>query len=464
MKLPFRLCFFFLLGLLAMFFPGGTGPGRAVAAGPAPAAQVLTLDAAIQEALSNYPLLQAAREKQLQALAAVKEANADLLPKVSTSYSYFRLHSKPYGIFGPAGKIYIGDEDVNTWRISAVQPLFTGFALTTRKKMAGLEVCGRELAEEQLAMDVVKNVKIAYYRIFLARERLAVARQQVENLAAHEHDTVSLYGQGMVPYNDLLQARVALAQARQYQEQTRRDLELARSALNLLLNRDLQQRFELEKVAAEPQVDERQLADLYREALANRPEISRLQVLQEEARLAVTMAKSRYYPQISLVGSYEQSGDDFGGRDNDYRNSDTAAIGIQADWTFFEWGKTGAAAGRRLHEVKALEQKMAAVRNQVRLEVQTAWSGVLLAATNARTAAAAVAQAEENYRITNVQYQQQLATSTTLLDAVTFLTRARNSYNEALYGCLIARAELERSLGRRGPAAAESREQPEKKN
>ncbi|MBW1644748.1 MAG: TolC family protein [Deltaproteobacteria bacterium] len=436
-----------LLLLAAMFCLVPAAPLRA--ASPPAAPTVLTLDAAIGEALRNYPLLQAAMEKQLQAEEAAREVSTDLLPKLNTSYSYFRLHSKPYGFFGPAGKIYIGDDDVNTWRISAVQPLFTGFALTTRKKMAGLEITGRQLEKEQLAMDVVKNVKVAYYRVFLARERLAVAQQQVKNLAAHEHDTVSLYQQGMIPYNDLLQARVALAQARQYREKTRRDLDLARSALNLLMNHDLRQQFELEKLTVEPRDDGNELEALFKEALANRPEISHLQLRKQQAQLAVTMARSRYYPQVSLVGSYEQSGDDFGGRHNSYRNSDTAAVGIQADWTFFEWGKTRAAEKRNLHQLQALEQKIAAVQNQIRLEVQTASSGVRLAAVNTRTAAEAVAQAEENYRITNVQYQQQMATSTTLLDAVTFLTRARNSYYEALYGYLIARAELERSLGQR---------------
>jgi hypothetical protein len=42
-----------------------------------------------------------------------------------------------------------------------------------------------------------------------------------------------------------------------------------------------------------------------------------------------------------------------------------------------------------------------------------------------------------------------LATATTLLDAVTFLGRTRNNYYDSLFGCLQARAELERALGRR---------------
>ncbi len=439
---------FFLCLLLTTATATWPGRSQAQAVDKQPDIAVLTLETAIQEALKNYPLLQAAAEQQHQAEETAKAATADLLPKLSTSYTYYRLNDKPYGIFGPAGKIYIGDQDDHTWKINAVQPLFTGFALTTRKKMAGLEVAGKELAREQAVLDLVKNVKVAYYRIVLARKRLQVARQMVDNLTAHEHDTEILYHQGMIAYNDLLQARVARSQARLQQEKAERDLDLARAALNLLMNHNLQQRFKVAELAIEPQTSSEKLESLFQEALDQRPEISHLQVQLDQAKMAVTMARSRYYPQVSLVGSYAQNGHNFGGSDNDYRNSDTAAVGLQADWTFFEWGKTRAEEKQSLHALKALENKMSAVKNQVRLEVQTAFSNLQLAAVNTKTAAAAVDQAEENYRITNVQYQQQMASSTTLLDAVTFLTRTKNSYHEALYGFLIARAELERALGR----------------
>ncbi|NIA19473.1 MAG: hypothetical protein GWP07_03435 [Xanthomonadaceae bacterium] len=56
-------------------------------------------------------------------------------------------------------------------------------------------------------------------------------------------------------------------------------------------------------------------------------------------------------------------------------------------------------------------------------------------------------QARENYRIVNLQYQQQVATSTLVLDAATFLSQAENSYYGALYGFMIARAELEQAAG-----------------
>jgi len=192
------------------------GPARP-AEQPSPT-RLLTLKEAIAETLANHPLRQAALEQQLAAEATSAAAGADLLPKLSTSYSYFRLHNQPYFRIDPVGKIPYSDKDVNIWSIRAVQPLFTGFRLTTRKKMAGLELKGKELAREQITLDLVKNTKLAYYQIFLAQKHLLVAEKTLGDLKRHESDTLALYNQGIVAYNDLLQARVALAQARRLEE------------------------------------------------------------------------------------------------------------------------------------------------------------------------------------------------------------------------------------------------------
>lgn len=421
----------------------------AAAADKQSSSRLLTLETAIQETLANHPLRQAALEQQLAAKASSSAAKADLLPKLTTSYSYFRLNSQPYFRINPVGKIPYSDKDVNIWSIRAVQPLFTGLRLTTRNKMAGLELKGKKLAREQLSLDLVKNTKLAYYQIFLAQKHLMVAGKTVSDLTQHEADTVALYQQGIVAYNDLLQARVALAQARRLEEGARRDLEIAKAQLNLLMNHDIEENFEVEKVKVELDDSGHELQPLYEEALSRRPEIKHLEVKLEEAGMAVTMVKGEFYPTVSLVGSYQQIGDNFGGKRNHYMNSDTATVGIMADWTFFEWGKTRAQAQARQHQQQALKKQLEAVANRIRLEVKIAVSDLKLARVNTRTAEAAVEQAEENYRMTNLQYKQQIANSTTLLDAATFLERSRNNYYDSLYGYLMARAELDRALGRR---------------
>jgi outer membrane protein TolC len=67
---------------------------------------------------------------------------------------------------------------------------------------------------------------------------------------------------------------------------------------------------------------------------------------------------------------------------------------------------------------------------------------------NIKTAEKALDQARENFRITNLQYQQQAATSTDVLDANSFLTQADTNYYSAVYSYLDANAALERAIGK----------------
>jgi len=130
-------------------------------------------------------------EEQRAALEAEKSATADLLPKLSASYSYMRLKHSPYAVFSyselPIGpqKVNIGDKDNYGWDVTMTQPLFTGFALITKRKIAQLGVEISKVEHEQAILDITKQVKIAYYRILLAKRLVDVAEEEVRQLEAH---------------------------------------------------------------------------------------------------------------------------------------------------------------------------------------------------------------------------------------------------------------------------------------
>ena len=62
-----------------------------------------------------------------------------------------------------------------------------------------------------------------------------------------------------------------------------------------------------------------------------------------------------------------------------------------------------------------------------------------------------IEQAEENYRITDNQFRERVATTTDLLDARFLLSRARDEYNNAVYNVSLSLAALERVV--EGPFA-----------
>ncbi|MBW2647063.1 MAG: TolC family protein, partial [Deltaproteobacteria bacterium] len=155
---------------------------------------------------------------------------------------------------------------------------------------------------------------------------------------------------------------------------------------------------------------------------------------------------------VNLVGSYEQNGHNPPATENDYGNTHNASVTLQARWTFFEWGKTKAEVNKYRRNKSSLAEKLKGIEDSIKLEVKSAFLALKVAEQNIQTAQKSLVQAnqaKENWRITNLQYQQQMITSTEVLDARTFLTRAETNYYGALYGYMIALAELERAAGNR---------------
>jgi outer membrane protein TolC len=405
----------------------------------------LSLEAALSEAIANHALIQETIEKQRAALENTKSAAADLLPKFSTGYQYSHFKETPYVVFNGM-PFDAWKEDRFAWNVSVTQPLFTGFALTTRRKIADLGLRISEIEKEQAVCDVVLKVQTAYFNILLAHRYLEVADEAVTQLEGHVTDAQQFYDQEMIPQNDLLRSQVALANARQNRVHAAGNLSVAKAALSTLLRRDITADLRVAEISAfEPTAVE--LADLLARAMTGRPELKHLETALIQAGLGVQMAKSNYYPKVYLAARYEQLGDNLRATENAFGNSYNTIIGVEAQWQFFEWGKTKADVGRAEYELKALESKVDGIRDAIRLEVKSAYEKLLVADQNIKTAETALTQAKENFRITNLQYQQQIAASTDVIDAQTFLSQAEVNYYSALYGYRIAKAELDRAVG-----------------
>lgn len=402
-------------------------------------------------ALHTSSLLQQARDALDAQMQAEKSARADLFPSLSATYQYTRLKDAPYILFNNQPFDMNGVNQFH-WDVTLRQPIFTGFALTNRLKMEELGVDVKTENERQAVLAVVKTVKNAYYNILLAEQFEKTVDEAVDQLAAHEKDAQKFFDQGLIPYNDLLKSQVALANARQEAVKAKSRVEMAISAFNVLVSLPIDTPTQVEEVKTLPPVPAR-LASLMTEAIQNRPAVKALHLAEKQAQLAVSVAKSAYYPDIFLAGSYEQDGQNAAATDNDYENSHNAGVTLTAQWDLMSWGKRHAEVLRKKREKDAVTARIRIVEDNVRLEVKQAWLDLKVADENIRTAKKTLAQARENYRITNVQYRENIASSLDVIDARLDLTRGETNYYGALYEFRMAAAELDRAVGRLAKAA-----------
>ena len=128
-------------------------------------------------------------------------------------------------------------------------------------------------------------------------------------------------------------------------------------------------------------------------------------------------------------------------------NSHNAAVGVKVGWNLFEGGKTYATIKEWRYKRRALEDRRQDVLRQIYVQIQDAHEQLQVSRANMETARVAIDQARENERITLAQYQQQVVIFSEVLDAQVYLTQAQVNYFQALYGCQLAWAELERAVG-----------------
>jgi outer membrane protein len=407
-----------------------------------------TIDEVVKEVLKKNPQIHEAKNRVKSAKESLVSAKTDLLPKAALSYSYTGLDDDP--VMKQAGSsIPAAHKNQHHMDISLTQPLFTGFALTSQVKQAEFDLKIGEITEEQRLIELTMDAKIASFNYLLACKMTKVAKDEVAALKTHRDEASQLYTNALIPKNDLLKSEVALASAIQSLESTKATKSIAMALVNMLMDADPARQVAI--VDIDDKIDKTVIdySLLANEAKKNRPELISLRNSLKKAEIGKTLAQSGYYPEVALIGKYERNGDSIKMDENDFSNESNLSITLQAKWTFFEWGKTKSAVCKASYEKKALQRTIQNTENAVCLEVNTALLTLIVAGKNIKTAKGSLLQAKENWRITKAQYTQQVSTSSEVLDARTFLTRADSNYYGALYGYMISLAELNRAIGKR---------------
>ena len=149
-------------------------------------------------------------------------------------------------------EMQVADRQQIHWSARLTQPLFTGFALTSRYRMAELGIRIKSVEHELAVHDVVRNVKGACLDVLLSEKMLAVLEDAEKSLTAHAANGRRYYEEGLIPYNDLLEAEVALAAAVQRRVEAQARADMAVATLSTLLDWDVNRRVTVQEVTAVP--------------------------------------------------------------------------------------------------------------------------------------------------------------------------------------------------------------------
>ncbi len=405
--------------------------------------EISTLAQTIATALEVNLGLKISQEETNAAEAQKKSQRTNFYPTLSASYQYRRnekeVTSPVYGVIRP--------ETEASLVTSITQPVFTGFAILNQYKVAKLGLDIAQIKEQLARQDIVFEANNVYFSVLKAQKLLGVANETVKQIKAQETVARNFYEVGMTPLNDLLQAQVELANAKQSFINAYNNLETAKSNFNTFLRRPINTAVKIEDILDFEPV-EKTLDDCQEIAATNRLELQIADLDLEIADREVELAKKDYFPTINLQGNYYLAGTDFFAH---------GGLGIQepeswdlrafATWDFWQWGRTYHSVKAQLSRQSQATFKKDRIQDEISLEVKQAYFKTLEAEKNIETIETAIDLAKENFRINEQRYKEQVATATDLLIAQTLLTRTMTNFYNALYDFKIAKAYLYRTMG-----------------
>jgi|UniRef100_A0A7C3SLL3 TolC family type I secretion outer membrane protein len=426
----------FLLSLLI----GGLVAWPAQAQTPSP--RKLALKEALRLAWKANPTLQISRVEELIAGEEIVRARSGFLPRVRADVSH-TVYDDPVKMqvkgLGPISSFPMTNRNFWGSRLVVEQTVFD-LATISRYQAAVLGKTATRLDTAQVRDNLFLSVCQGYFRVLRAEKLVTVAEQEVKQLTEHLRDARNLYEFGLVTYNDVLQAEVALSDAEQRLITAQNDVTNLKSALNKLMGLPIATpiRLEEEDKLVAPALS---LEEASETALRQRNDLKAAKSRIEQGEKNISQAKSGYYPRLFAQAGHTYQQNDAWLHEHQY----FAILGLE--WSLFSGFDTRAQvrqAKQRLEQLHLHKQDLA---EQIRLEVQTAYLGMKETAERIRVTQKAVAQGEENLRLNQERYREQVGTATEVIDAQTLLTKARVNYFNAHYDHQMAKAQMLWAVG-----------------
>jgi len=423
------------------------GTGNIMAQAP----MKLTVNEAIRLGLQNSGKLKISEAKIQEAEAAYHEAKDRQLPDVKVSGSYLRLNnpsvdlkiktsSSSGGGQQSGGGVKV--EQAAYGIANASIPLFSGFRIKYGIESAKYLEQASRLDAEKDKEEVIQNTINAYSNMYKAQKAVDLVK---ENLARDEQrvkDFSNLERNGLMARNDLLKAQLQQSTIELSLLDAENNLKMTNINMALMLGLPESTEFAADTTGLPGNPDPGSILQWEQTALEQRKDRAALSARISAAETSIKAINGEYYPGIALTGGYIAAD-----VPNVLTLTNAVNAGIGVQYNIGSIWKTGAkldAAKARLHQAQATESILA---DQVRLEVNQAYQAYVLSLKKMSVYQKSIEQANENYRITKNKYDNNLVTTTDLLDADVAQLQARLAYANSRADALVAYKKLQMTAG-----------------
>ena len=308
-----------------------------------------------------------------------------------------------------------------------------------------------ELAVEKARssrLETVGQVKQAYFACLLAREAFEVYKSAYENALANCEQIQRRYNAQRASELDLTRAKTTLANAIPNVYDAESSVILSLWQLKAVMGVDLEENIDiagsLSDYAQHMLYDLRESGEL---SLEDNSTMRQLAIQADQLAAAVRAQQYAFLPSLSLSFNYSINAmtNDF--KFSEYRWSPYSFVGLNLSIPIFSGGQRLNAVRQAKVQAQELDIQRTNTERQLKIAIRQYLNQMETAMKSYSSAESAVQTAQKAYDIASKSYDVGRSTLTDLNDAQLALTQSRLGLSQAVYNFVVAKANLENTLG-----------------
>lgn len=341
--------------------------------------------------------------------------------------------------------------DTTTWGVRFDQ----SFSLNG-KELIALNISKDLIEKSKYDLAAVKNdyffeVASAYYLVLQATKAMEIGHANVKRLEKHKNSVETRLKLEDVTQTDMYRAESELSDARSQYIDSENNLKYARAILRSLVD------IPAEFVLTEPEEKGEELThlplfELQEQGLAKRAEMKASKTRYEISKKSTKLAKSAYWPVLSIEGRYIDTDVTNDGKYDGTRiktDSDGTAysVGANLSFTLFDGGLRRAEIKQAEAQKRQAKLALKAETKRIRLEIENTFLNVetqksKLAALNDK-----LKFSHQTFKAVSEQFKYGLSNSVDMMDANTLLVSAERELANAKYQYKLSVLKLKKVTG-----------------
>ncbi len=406
----------------------------------------LTLDELFRLGTENSLRLQATRMQEVIAADKEKTAQTSRLPDISIGATTGYIGRPTVFRQGLSQPVHPDMPDwSHNYNVEVTQPIYRGGKIHYTIKRSSLEKQIAALNSTNDKAEIKLLLLGQYMDLFSLYKQKEVFARNVEESARRLEDIRRLKKEGIVTRNDELRSELQLTNDQLAYREANDNIAIVSQQLDVVLGLDETLLLQPDTGLLYTAVSLESSDEYVRLAYENYPE---LQIARYNTRLAendIRLSKADYLPSLSLRAANTLARPLSTTMEDMFSNNWNIALSLSYNLSSLYQNKHKVHEARQYVNIRKNREEQ--VRQDIRINVKSAWIKHHEALDRVEALLLSVRQAEENYRIVRNRYLNQLSILTDLLDASSIRLEAELQLTNARTEVIYSYYQLMRSCG-----------------